>query len=93
MLGAFLAGNALPMLVLAALKHEGAIDSEDRSFIAIHVAMAAHQCDAVWRGSFRGHGKSFAALRLSRANFVIVAWQLLPAMAAMALECVLTTAR
>ena len=37
--GAFLTGNALAMVVLAALRRDGAINPEDRSMITIHVTM------------------------------------------------------
>ena len=91
MLGAFLAGNALPMLVLAALKHEGAIDSEDRKFYRNPCGDGAHQCDAVWRAIFEAMGNPSRLYAFPAPTYVIVAWQLLPAMAAMTLECVLTT--
>lgn len=92
MLGAFLTGNALPMLLLTALFRDGAIDPEDRSMITIHVTMllvnatmfGAILCSAM------GHPSRLSAF--PAPSWVVVAWQLLPAMVAIALECLLTTA-
>ena len=92
MLGAFLAGNALPMLLLAALKHEGPINSEDRSFIAIHASMLLINATLFGAALFAAMGNPSRLYAFPAPASVIVAWQLLPAMAAMALECVLTTA-
>jgi len=91
LLGAFLTGNALPMLLLTALFRDGAIDPEERSMITIHVTMllvnatmfGAVLCSAM------GHPSRLSAF--PAPSWVVVAWQLLPAMVAIALECLLTT--
>ncbi|MGO8747968.1 MAG: hypothetical protein ACLQNE_18490 [Thermoguttaceae bacterium] len=92
MLGAFLAANALPILLITALKHEGPIDSEDRSFIAIHAAMVLLNAMLFGAALFEAMGNPSRLYAFPATASVIVAWQFLPAMAAMALECVLTTA-
>ena len=90
--GAFLTGNALAVVLLAALRHDGAINPEDPSMVAIHVTMLFVNAMVFGSGAVLRHGESFAAAPFPAPNSVIVAWQLLPAMAAMALECLLSTA-
>ena len=66
--GAFLTGNALAMVVLAALRRDGAINPEDRSMIEIHVTMLFVNATVFGAALFCGHGKPFAAARVSRAE-------------------------
>src|SRR5450759_925678 len=91
MLGAFLAGNALPIILLAALRRDGAIDPEDRSMITIHVTMLLINAVMFGGALCAAIGKPSRLYAFPAPTSVLVAWQLLPAMAALALECLLST--
>ncbi len=92
MLGAFLTGNALPMVLLSAMFREGAIDPEDRSMITIHVTMLLVNATMFGAVLCAAMGNPLRLSAFPAPSWVIVAWQLLPAMVVIALECVLTTA-
>lgn len=92
MLGAFLSGNALPMILLAALRREGAIDPEDRSMITIHVTMLLINASLFGGALCAAIGKPSRLFAFPAPTSVLVAWQLLPAMVALALETLLSTA-
>src|SRR5260370_34316839 len=91
LLGALLTGNALPMLVLAALKHEGAIDPEDNSLITIHVTTLLINATIVGGALFSAMGNPSRLYAFPAPSAVIVAWQLLPAMVCMSLASLVTT--
>ena len=89
--GAFLTGNALAMLVLAALRRDGAINPEDRSMIEIHVTMLLVNATVFGAALFSAMRNPSRLRTFPVPSSVIVAWQLFPAMALMALECLLST--
>src|SRR5579872_6450349 len=91
LLGAVLAGNALPMILLAALLRDGAIDPEDSSMITIHVTALLINATMFGGALFSAMGNPSRLHAFPAPSSVIVAWQLLPAMVAIALECLLTT--
>src|SRR5579863_3209195 len=91
MLGAFLTGNALPMILLTALLRDGALEPEDRPMITIHVTMLLVNATMFGAVLCSAMGNPSRLRAFPAPSSVIVAWQLLPAMAAMAIECLLTT--
>ena len=90
-LGALLTGNVLPMLLIAALKREGAIDSEGSSLISIHVTTLLINATIFGGALFSAMGNPARLYAFPAPTSVIVAWQLLPAMVVMALACLVTT--
>jgi len=91
-LGALLAGNALPVFMLAALLRDGAINPEDQSMIIIHVTALLINGTVFGAVLFTVMGNISRLRAFPVPTSVIVAWQLLPSMAIMALECLLSTA-
>ena len=90
--GALLTGNALAIVLLAALRRDGAINPEDPSMITIHQTMLFVNATIFGGALFSAMGNPSRLRAFPAPNSVIVAWQLLPAMAAMALECLLSVA-
>jgi hypothetical protein len=90
--GALVTANALTMVMLAALFRDGAIDSEDRAMIMIHVCLLLINAAVFGAGLFSAMGNPSRLRAFPATNSVIAAWQLLPAMAAVAIECLLATA-
>ncbi len=90
--GAFLTGNALTMVLLAALRRDGAINPEDSSMITIHATMLYVNAMIFGAALFAAMGNPSRLRAFPAPNSVIVAWQLLPAMVVMGLECLLSTA-
>src|SRR6516162_3327723 len=90
-LGAFLTGNALPIVLLATMRHEGALFPEDRSMIAIHVTMLLINAAVVGAVLFSAMGSPSRLRAFPISSSTIVIWQLLPAMVVVALECLLST--
>jgi len=90
-LGALLAGNALPMIVLAALKHEGAIDYEGSSLITIHVTSLLINAMLFGGAIIAAMGKPSRLFAFPAPTSVIVAWQLFPGMVVMSLATLATT--
>jgi hypothetical protein len=92
LLGAFLTGNALTMVMLAALLLRDGIDPQDRSMITIHVTTQLVNATLFAAALLSAMGNPSRLRAFPAPTSVIVAGQLLPAMAAMALECLLATA-
>ena len=90
--GAFLTGNALTIVLLSALRRDGAINPEDSSMVTIHTTMLYVNATVFGGGLFAAMGNPSRLRAFPAPNSVIVASQLLPAMAVMALECLLSTA-
>ncbi len=90
--GAFLTGNALSIVVLASLRRDGAINPEDSSMISIHATMLFVNATVFGAALFAAMGNPSRFRAFPAPNSVIVAWQLLPAMVLMALECLLSIA-
>ncbi len=90
--GAFSTGNALAMVLLAALRRDGAIYPEDSSMICVHATMLFVNAMIFGGALFAAMGNPSRLRAFPAPNSVIVAWQLLPAMVAMALECLLSNA-
>ncbi len=90
--GAFLTGNALTMIVLAVLWREGAIIPEDGSMITFHVIMLLVNATVFGGALLAAMGNPSRLRAFPATSSVIVAWQLLPAMAAMAVEGIVSIA-
>jgi hypothetical protein len=91
LLGAFLTGNALTFVLLTVMRREG-IDLEDRSMIPMHVTMLLINAMLFGAILLSAMGNPYRLRTFPAPTSTIVAWQLLPAMTAMALECLLFTA-
>lgn len=87
---ALLGGQALPWLLLAALRKEGAFDSAEESHIVIHIVIALINATTFGTAimSSQGHPKRLYTFPVSSAT--LVAWQMLPAMAVLFVESVLS---
>jgi hypothetical protein len=90
--GAFLTGNALTMVVLAGLHHDGPINPENRDMIQIQVTMLFVNATLFGAALFTAMGNPSRLRAFPAPSSAIVAWQLLPAMAVMGLECLLSAA-
>jgi hypothetical protein len=92
LLAAALGANALPALLFTALRHDGAIDPADQSQIIMHVMMVQIN----WFMFGTAVVSSLAPMSRLYAFPVptssLVAWHLLPAMTAVAVEVVISTA-
>jgi hypothetical protein len=92
LLGAILAANALPILILTALEMDGAIDVADHAMLVIHVAMV--QINAVVFGAAllnaQGHPSRVYTFPIPAATLAF--WQLTPAMLLVGLEIAASTA-
>src|SRR5437879_5430651 len=90
-LGALLAGNLLPALLLTALQLQGALDSEDRSIITIQVTMVLINALILAVAIFHAQGSPSRLFVYPLPASVIAACHLFPAMAAMAIGCLIST--
>ena len=91
--GAFLAGNALPVIILTALGSEHVVfDPDERWLVLIHVM--AIQINAVVFGAAllhaQGHPSRLYTFPIPAAT--LAAWQLIPAMLSLGLEVAFSTA-
>jgi hypothetical protein len=90
-LGALLAGNALPGLLLTALRLDGALDPDDRSMIVIHVTMVLINAMVLAAAILSAQGNPSRLYAYPVPSSVIAAGHLIPAMAAMALGSLAST--
>jgi hypothetical protein len=91
LLGALLTGLALPAVLLAVMLHDGPIDLSGHSMITIHVTMLLINATLFGGVLFSVMGNPARLRAYPAPNYVLVAWQLLPAMVALGLECLLVT--
>jgi hypothetical protein len=91
LLGAFLTGNALTFVLLTVMLREG-IDLQDRSMIPMHTTMLLVNAMTFGAVLLSAMGNPYRLRAFPAPTSAIVAWQLLPAMTAMAVECLLFTA-
>jgi hypothetical protein len=80
LLGA-LAANALPAMLLAALRHDGALDYLDPSQIVIHVVLVQINIMIFGAAIFAAQGSPSRLYALPAQTSSLVAWHMLPAMA------------
>jgi hypothetical protein len=89
---AALGANLLPAILLAALRHEGAVVPEDPSQIVIHITLVQINMFSFAVAVFMAQGQPSRLYAFPVPTSVLVAWHLLPAMAAVAIQSVVSTA-
>ena len=92
LIGGALAGNALPMLILAALQREGGVDPNDPSMLIMHLVMVQINMLVFASGLFTSQGSPSRLYALPITTPTLVTWHLLPAMVLMTLQSVASTA-
>jgi hypothetical protein len=92
LLGAALGANALPVILFAALRFDGAIDPHDRAQITMHVALIQLNLFLFGTGVFAAQGSMSRLYTFPVPASSLVAWHLLPAMTAVMLEMVVSAA-
>ncbi len=90
LLGA-LGANALPMMLLAALRHEGGVEPADPSLIVMQVTLVQINMFAFGAAIFSAQGAPSRLYAYPIRTEAIVAWHMLLAMALIALEVVVST--
>lgn len=90
LLGA-LAANALPVLLLAALRHDGAIRPQDPSFIFMHVVLVQINIMIFSAAVFTAQGSPSRLFALPVPTSSLVTWHLFPAMVLMWLHSALSS--
>ena len=89
---AVLGANLLPAILLAALRYEGAVDSGDPSQIVIHIALVQINMFIFAAAVFVAQGQPSRLYAFPVPTSALVAWHLLPAMAVVAIESLVSTA-
>jgi len=92
LLGAPLAGSALPALLLTALRHDGAIDADDKALVTIQVTMVLMNALIVAVAIFHAQGQPSRLYTYPLPASVIAACHMFPAMAMMAVGSLISTA-
>ncbi len=87
-----LAANLMPAFLLSALRHEGAVEPGDTSLLIMHVVLIQINMFIFGAALFDAAGQPSRLYALPITTASLVAWQMLPAMAAMALESLASTA-
>ena len=87
-----LAANLMPMFLLSALRHEGAIEPSDTSLLIMHVVLIQLNMFIFGAALFDAAGQPARLFALPVSTASLVAWQMLPAMAVMVLQSVTSTA-
>ena len=86
-----LGANALPILLLAALRHEGGIDFTDPGLIGIQVALVQINMFAFGAAALSAQGAPSRLYAQPIRTESLVAWHMLLAMALISLEMVVST--
>ena len=92
LIGAMLCASALPAIIFAALANERRVDPHFDGLIVIHFAMMQINMFIFGAAVFAAQGHPSRLYTYPVANSTIVAWHLLPAMAVIALETLISTA-
>jgi hypothetical protein len=92
LIAAALAGLGFPLLIFAALAQQGGVDPYDPSMIIMHVVMIQFNTFVFGTAVLFAQGSSSRLFVYPAPSSAIVTWQMLPAMALMAIESVLITA-
>ena len=91
LVGGALAANALPAIVLAALRFQGGLSPREPSTVEIHYMMMQLNMFMFGAAVFAVQGSPSRLYALPVTTATIVAWHLLPAMVVMVAESVLST--
>jgi len=92
LLAAALGANLLPAILLAALRHEGALVPEDPSQMVIHITLVQINMFIFAAAVLTAQGHPSRLYAFPVPTSALVAWNLLPAMVAVAIESVASTA-
>ncbi|HEV3024290.1 MAG TPA: hypothetical protein VGX76_17565, partial [Pirellulales bacterium] len=92
LLAAALGANLLPAILLTALRYDGALVRGDPSQIVIHVALVQINMFLFAAAVFAAQGHPSRLYAFPVPTSQLVAWHLLPAMAAVAIESLASTA-
>lgn len=88
---AFLTANALPILLLAALRRDGAIDPQDSSVFIMHMVLMQIGALVFGAAIFSAQGQMASLYVFPLSSATLVAWRMLPAMACMFVQSVAST--
>jgi hypothetical protein len=92
LIAAALAANALPVFLFTALRFDGALDPADRIQIIMHVVSVQMNLFTFGAALFAVQGSASRLYAFPISTASLVAWHLIPAMAALALESLVSTA-
>ncbi len=87
-----LAANALPVLLLTALRHEAGFDPDDPSMLVMQVTMIQIQMFIFGCAAFDAQGRPSRLYAMPIPTSSLVAWQMLPSMVLVGLEALASTA-
>lgn len=87
-----LAANAMPAFLLTAMRSDGTFDSQEPSILIMHVVLIQINMFIFGAALFDAAGQPSRLYALPITTASLVAWQMLPAMAAMMLESLASTA-
>ena len=87
-----LAANVMPVFLLTAMRNDGRLDPQEPSSLIMHVVLIQINMFIFGAALFDAAGQPSRLYALPITTASLVAWQMLPAMAAMALESVASTA-
>ena len=87
-----LAANALPVLLLTALRHEPGFDPDDPSILVIQLTLIQIQMFIFGCAAFDAQGQPARLYAMPIRTSSLVAWQMLPSMVLVALESLASTA-
>lgn len=92
LIGGLLAANLLPALLFTALRLQGAVNPDDQSSIIMHVLLVQLNMFIFAAAVFAAQGPPSRLYAYPVPTSTLVAWHLLPTMAAVSLEVVVSTA-
>ena len=87
-----LAANVMPVFLLTAMRNDGRLDPQEPSSLIMHVVLIQINMFIFGAALFDAAGQPARLYALPITTASLVAWQMLPAMAAMALESLASTA-
>ena len=87
-----LAANALPVMLLTALRHEAGFDSDDPSILVMQLTLVQIQMFIFGCAAFDAQGQPSRLYAMPIPTSSLVAWQMLPSMVLVGLEALVSTA-
>jgi hypothetical protein len=91
LLAAALGANALAVVLFTALRHDGAVDPGDQSQIVMHMVLVQMNIFMFGAAVFEVQGSPSRLYAFPVSTSRLVAWHLIPAMAAVSLESIVST--
>jgi hypothetical protein len=92
LLAAFLGANALPLLLMSALFHDGAIDAADPALVLIHFVLLQISALVFGAAVYGAQGHLWRLYAWPVTTPTLVFWRMLPAMLLVAAQSVFTAA-